>query len=54
VRLDPQHRDQAVAAVVANGGQVVELHAVRDSLETVLLDEVERSAHVNPEHLGVL
>jgi ABC-2 type transport system ATP-binding protein len=54
VRLAPAQVDEAVAAVVHGGGRVVELNPVRDSLESVLLDEVERARPVDDKRLGVL
>ncbi len=54
VRLAPAQVDQAVAAVVHGGGRVLELSPVRDSLESVLLDEVERARPVDDKRLGVL
>ncbi len=54
LRLAPERADEAVARAVRQGGRILELHPVRDSLETVLLDEVERARPVDDERLGVL
>ncbi|NOY27393.1 MAG: ABC transporter ATP-binding protein [Oligoflexia bacterium] len=54
VRLAPAQADAALAAVLKAGRKVIEYLPVRDSLETVLLDEVERAAPVDQKRLGVL
>ena len=54
VRLQPELVDATVDAVRAAGGQVLAINPVRESLEHVLLTEVERSRPVNHERLGIL
>ncbi len=54
VRLAPDDADRAVASVVQAGGRVVELVPVRETLESVLLDQVEAASPVDQKRLGVL
>ncbi|RME20552.1 MAG: ABC transporter ATP-binding protein [Deltaproteobacteria bacterium] len=54
VRLAPDEADRAVAAVVRAGGRVLELVPVRETLESVLLDEVDAAAPVDEKRMGVL
>lgn len=54
VRLAPDDVDPTLARIMEGGGRVIEVLPVRDSLETVLLDEVERAVPVDHKRLGVL
>lgn len=54
VRLPPEQSDAAVARIVAAGGRVSELTPVRETLESVLLDEVEAARPVDHKRMGVL
>ena len=54
VRLQPELVDATVDAVRAAGGRILAINPVRESLEHVLLTEVERNRPVNHERLGVL
>jgi len=54
VRLEAAEADRAVNTVVQGGGRVVELLPQRETLESVLLDEVERARPIDAERLGVL
>lgn len=54
VRLQPEAVDAAVDAVRKAGGRVVSINPVRESLENVLLTEVERARPVDHKRLGVL
>jgi ABC-2 type transport system ATP-binding protein len=53
-KLDPQDSDMGLEAARAAGVRVISLHPVRESLEAVLLDEVERARPVDVQKLGVL
>ena len=54
VRCAPGDVDGLVDAVRAAGGRVVQIQPVRESLEDVLLEEVERAKPVDQRRLGVL
>lgn len=54
VRLHPDEVDRAIDLVRGAGGQVIHVTPVRETLEQVLLDEVERSRPVREARLGVL
>ena len=54
VRCAPEEVDGLVDAVRAAGGRVVQIQPIRESLEDVLLEEVERAKPVDERQLGVL
>jgi len=53
-RCPPERVDALVDAVRAAGGRIVAINPVRESLEHILLSEVERAGPVDQKHLGVL
>lgn len=54
VRLKPEDVDAAIAKIHQAGGQIQSVTQAKESLENVLLSEVERAAPVNRKRLGVL
>ena len=54
VKVADADLNQFLAEVVQNEGAVHQVLPVRESLETILLDEVERAEMVNVKHMGVL
>ena len=54
LRIDPDRADAVLARAVELGVQIQAVSPVRQTLETLLLDEVDRAAPVNNKTLGVL
>ncbi len=54
VRVPPAEVDDACRSILSGGGSVLSVHRNVPSLESVLLDEVERARTVNEKQLGVL
>ena len=53
-RLDPEEVDATIDAVRQAGGTVLEVHQARQTLEALLVDEMERANPVDKKRLGVL
>ncbi len=53
-RCAPERTDALLDAVRAAGGRVLSVNPVRESLEDILLSEVERARPVDEKRLGVL
>jgi ABC-2 type transport system ATP-binding protein len=53
-KLDPQDSELGLEAARSAGVRVISLHPIREGLEAVLLDEVERARPVDVQKLGVL
>ena len=54
VRVSPDEVDALISTVQAAGGQIVQVQPVRQTLEHVLLDQIDASAPVVTSELGVL
>ncbi len=53
-RVAPEALDETLASVRAAGGRILEVHRARQTLEAILVDEMERDQPVNKKRLGVL
>ena len=53
-RLAPADLQPTLAAIATAGGAVLEVHRARQTLEEILVDEMERETPVNSKKLGVL
>ncbi len=53
-RLDPDEVNPTIDAVRGAGGTVLEVHQARQTLEALLVDEMERANPVDKKRLGVL
>jgi ABC-2 type transport system ATP-binding protein len=54
VRVGPEEQDALLSWCSREGGRILSVQPVRENLEAVLLDEVERAAPVRADRLGVL
>jgi ABC-2 type transport system ATP-binding protein len=54
LQVSPEDRDAVIAEVLAGGASVMQVTPVRQTLEALLLDEVERAKPVDSKHMGVL
>ncbi len=54
VRVTPDEVPAVIAAVQTAGGRIVQIQPIRETLEGVLQDEVDRASPVRPEQMGVL
>ena len=54
LQVAPDERDAVIAEILSGGGQVLQVTPVRQTLEALLLDEVERARPVDSKRMGVL